>query len=186
LLVPREVSDGQSECIYSWTAAFRVEDSVSECTLRAVVRIRLVPDTGVSTADLATAQARWKPAIETAWSGKFTLDLHHNSCSCRSCRVSVDVRFVDSGEHHVVTVHPGSGRADMLNWYVNSAAETAAHECGHMFGNADEYRDSNCPHRVITSDGSIMRAVTGSVKRRHYRRFAKWISDRTGCEYDVI
>lgn len=186
MLVPREVTDGRTECTYSWTAAFRVEDAVTECGLHVVVRIRLVPGTGVSTADLLTAQARCKLAIETAWSGQFTLDLDHGFCSCQRYGVSVNVQFVGSGEHHVVTLHPGSGRTDMLNWHVDSAAERAAHECGHMFGNADEYRHSNCPHRVITSDGSIMRAVTGSVKRRHYQRFASWISDRTGCEYDVV
>jgi len=74
----------------------------------------------------------------------------------------------------------------MLNWYVNTTDGTAAHECGHMFGNPDEYRDSNCPHRVIPSDGSIMQAETGSVKQRHYQRFANWISDQTGCGYDVV
>jgi hypothetical protein len=93
---------------------------------------------------------------------------------------------VQSGEHHVVTVHPGSGRADMGNWYVNSTGGTAAHESGHMFGNPDEYADSNCPSRTVTSDGSIMQnSQTGTVKRRHYQGFADWLSNRTCCTYKV-
>jgi len=38
-----------------------------------------------------------------------------------------------------VEVHPGSGRADMENWYLGDNAQTNAHEFGHMLGLFDEY-----------------------------------------------
>ena len=96
------------------------------------------------------------------------------------------MQWVNSGEHHAVAVHSGSGRADMTNWYVNSTGGTAAHESGHMFGNPDEYSDSNCPSRTVTSDGSIMQtSQTGTVKSRHYESFARWVSNRTCCTYEA-
>lgn len=184
-LAPNEFSQSRSECIYGWTAAYRIEET-GDCVLSITLRIRLVPDTGVSAADIATVIARWEPAIEAAWSGQFFLRLTDGSCRCQRYTVVVDVQFVQSGEHHVVTVHAGSGRADMGNFYVNSTGGTAAHESGHMFGNADEYADTNCPSRTVTSDGSIMQnSQTGTVKQRHYQGFADWVSNRTCCTYTV-
>ena len=184
LFAPNEVSRSRSECIYGWTAAYRVDEDGRRCELRVTLRIRLVPAAGVTDADLATVRARWEPAIEAAWTDRFPLVLRDGGCRCEQYRVTVDVRFVDSGEHHVVNVLPGSGRADMGNWYVNSTGGTAAHESGHMFGNPDEYADKNCPSRVVTSDGSIMQnSQTGTVKARHYAGFADWLSNRTCCTY---
>ena len=186
LLAPNEVSQSRSECIYGWTAAYRIEETPKECTARVTLRIRLVADAGVTAADMAAVQARWEPAIEAAWTNQFPLVRTDGSCSCERYRMSVDVQFVTSGEHHVVTVHAGSGRADMSNWYVNSTGGTAAHESGHMFGNPDEYADSNCPGRTVTSDASIMQtSQTGTVRERHYQGFADWLSNHTCCTYRV-
>jgi hypothetical protein len=184
-LAPNEFSQSRSECIYGWTAAYRIDED-KECILRVTLRIRLVPDADVSAADIATVQARWEPAIETAWAGRFPVIRGDGTCRCERYRVIVDVQFVTSGEHHAVAVHSGSGRADMGNWYVNSTGGTAAHESGHMFGNPDEYADANCPNRTVTSDGSIMQnSQTGSVKERHYQGFADWIGNHTCCTYRV-
>ena len=183
---PNEFSQPRLECIYGWTAGYRIEEDLRECRLHITLRIRLVPDRGVSANDIATVSARWKPAIERAWSNQFPLVLTDGSCRCQRYSLAVEVQFVQSGEHHVVTVHPGSGRADMGNWYVNSTGGTAAHESGHMFGNSDEYTDSSCPLRTVTSDGSIMQSSqTGTVKRRHYQGFTDWVSHRTCCTYMV-
>lgn len=183
---PVEYSILRSECIYGWTARYRIELDPRECVLRIELRIRLAPAAGVSAADIATVQARWEPAIESAWTNRFAILLSEGRCACKSLRVVVDVRFVQTGEHHVVNVRPGSGRADMGNWYVNSSGGTAAHEAGHMFGNVDEYADANCPQRTVTNDGSIMQtSQTGVVKERHYEGFAEWASRHTCCKYDV-
>jgi hypothetical protein len=140
----------------------------------------------VSATDLANARALWEPAIEAAWSGRFALVRVDGTCRCERYAVAVDVQFVASGEHHVVNVKAGRGRADMGNWYVTSTGGTAAHESGHMFGNPDEYADSSCPLRNVTSDGSLMQSSqTGSVKQRHYASFAGWVSNRSCCSYEA-
>lgn len=185
-LAPNEFSSARSECIYGWTARYRIDEVSRECVVRITLRIHLVADGGVSANDLATVRARWEPAIEAAWSNQFALALTEGTCRCKRYSVTVNVEFVDTNEHHTVTVHPGSGRADMTNWYVNSTGGTAAHESGHMFGNADEYADSNCPDRIVTSDGSIMQnSQTGTVRTRHYQGFSDWLSNRTCCTYVV-
>lgn len=186
LFAPNEYSQARSECIYGWTSAYRADLDLRECILRITLRLRLIAATGVTAADLATVRARWEPAIEAAWTGQFGLVLTDGTCRCEQYRVLVDVQFVNSGEHHAVTVQPGSGRANMTTWFVNSTGGTAAHEAGHMFGNVDEYTDSNCPGRTVTSDGSIMRnSQTGTVRPRHYESFARWLSNRTCCTYEA-
>lgn len=182
---PTEVSEGRSECIYGWTSAFRIEE-VDDCTLRITLRIRLVPDPGVTQQQLQAAQTTWEQAIEQAWTDRFRIRLADGECRCREYRVVVDVQWVTTNEHHTVRVQAGSGRADMTNWFITSTGGTAAHEAGHMFGNVDEYPDPACPGRTVTTDGSIMRSSqTGTVRPRHYNRFARWVSDRTCCEYEV-
>jgi hypothetical protein len=186
LLAPTEYSKAMSECIYGWTARYRIEIDPRECVVRIVLRIRLAPGADVSATDIANVQALWEPAIEQAWTGAFPIELIEGRCPCRGMSVVVDVQWVTTGEHHVVNVLAGSGRADMANWYVNSTGGTAAHEAGHMFGNPDEYADANCPMRTVTSDGSIMQtSQRGSVKRRHYEGFATWVSRRSCCRYEV-
>jgi hypothetical protein len=174
-----------SECIYGWTAAYRVTEE-RDCRLRVVVRIRLEPDADVTAAQLQAAQAIWEPAIEQAWTGRFELHRANGRCTCRLYAVELDVQWVASGEHHVVQVHAGSGRADMGNFFLNNTGGTAAHEVGHMLGNADEYTDPACPARTVTSDNSIMQtSQLGTVRPRHYQGFADWITARTCCIYTV-
>lgn len=185
LRAPTEVSDGMSECVYGWTAAYRVAED-EDCTLRVTLRIRLNPDPGVTQQQLLAAQQTWEQAIEAAWTDRFRIRLTGGDCRCREYRVVVDVQWVTANEHHTVRVQAGSGRANMTNWFITSTGGTAAHEAGHMFGNADEYPDSACPNRTVTTDGSIMRSSqTGTVRPRHYNRWAQWLSNRTCCDYAV-
>ncbi|MGH2555343.1 MAG: hypothetical protein ACRDHO_06460 [Actinomycetota bacterium] len=180
-----ELNESRSECIFGWTSAYRIEER-EKCEVHVILRIRLVPDTGVSAQDIANVQAVWEPGIEQAWANRFPLVRQSGDCECERYSLTVDVQWVQSGEHHTVTVHAGSGRADMLNWFVNSSGGTAAHEAGHMFGNIDEYTEPRCPDRTVTSDGSIMQdSQNGSVMARHYQGFADWLSRRTCCTYVV-
>ena len=186
LKAPREFSESKSECIYGWTSAYESVFDPRECALRITVRIRLVPDADVSATDLANAIAVWEPAVETAWTGQFPLVLRDGRCGCKMVSVNVNVNFVASGEHHVVAVHAGSGRADMGNFYVTNSGGTVAHEVGHMMGNVDEYPDPACTSRTVTSDGSIMQnSQSGTVKCRHYESFQRWLSNRTCCTYSA-
>ena len=180
-----EVSQARSECIYGWTAAYRITEQ-RDCVLAIVLRIRLQPDAGVTQRELQAAQATWEQAIEQAWTGRFPIRRTNGDCACAEYRVTLDVQWVTSGEHHTVRVRTGSGRADMTNWFITSTGGTAAHEAGHMLGNPDEYPDDACPDRAVSNDGSIMRSSqTGTVRPRHYQGFADWISARTCCDYAV-
>lgn len=185
LLAPNEFSESRSECIYGWTSAYRAEVDLKNCRLLITLRIRLNPDAGVSAADLATARARWEPAIENAWSGQFPLVQTEGTCTCKQYTVAVDVQWVNNNEHHTVRVRPGNGRANMTNWFVNDSGPTAAHEAGHMFGNVDEYADANCPGRTVTADNSLMQTLAGVVLARHYDSWERWISNRTCCTYEA-
>jgi len=180
-----EVSVSRSECIYGWTQAYFIEER--GCELRVVVRIRLQPDPGVTQQQIQNAIAVWEPAIEAAWTDRFRIRRTKGDCPCAEYRVSLDAQFVTSGEHHVVQVHAGSGRADMGNFFLNNTGGTTAHEVGHMLGNPDEYPDKACPSRTITNDNSIMRdSQNGTVRPRHYQGFAVWVSNRTCCDYSVV
>jgi hypothetical protein len=187
LRAPNEFSEARSECIYGWTARYRIEEDTAQCRVHIVLRLRLVPDAGVTAQNIAAVQALWEPAIENAWSQQFTLMLTEaEACPCSEYRVDVDVQWVTTGEHHAVTVRAGQGRANMTTWFVASTGGTAAHEAGHMFGNPDEYADTNCPSRVVTSDGSIMQtSQQGTVRQRHYVEFATWVTNRICCRYVV-
>ena len=186
LAAPAEMRLPRSECIYGWTAAYRVDEDGRECALRVTVRIRLIPDAGVAAADLAAARTRWESAIEAAWPGGIGLarrDAEGPSCPCETYRVAVDVRFVETGEHHAVRVRSGAGRANMTTWFVTDSGGTAAHEVGHMLGNPDEYADANCPSRTVTGDNSLMQTTAGTVKVRHLADLATWVGNRTCCSY---
>jgi M6 family metalloprotease-like protein len=185
LFATNEVSMQRSECIYAWQAAYLITEG-RDCQLHVVVRIRLQPDADVTQAQLAAQQAIWEPAIEQAWTNRFAILLQKGGCECKAYNVTLDVQWVNSGEHHTVQVHSGSGRADMGNWFITSTGGTAAHEVGHMLGNPDEYPDNNCPARNVTNDNSIMRSSqSGQARPRHYQGFASWISNRTCCDYAV-
>ncbi len=182
---PAEVSEGKSECIYGWTAAFQIVEE-PECVIHVTERIRLQPDAGITQQQLQTAQATWKQAVEQNWTDRFRIQRTSGDCPCAEYRVVVTLLFVTSGEHHVVRVQAGSGRADMGNFFITSTGGTVSHEVGHMFGNVDEYADTACPNRNVTNDGSIMQnSQTGTVRPRHYQRFADWISAHTCCDYAV-
>lgn len=185
LLAPNEFSTSRSECIYGWTSAYRADLDLRECVLRITLRIRLVPQAGVSATDIANVQAVWEPAIEQRWSGQFPLLRADGTCTCARLTVVCDVQWVTSGEHHAVDVRAGAGRADMTHWFVTDSGGTAAHEAGHMLGNPDEYEDEACPGRTVTSDNSLMQTTGGTVRPRHYEGFAQWASNRTCCTYRI-
>lgn len=183
LFATNEVSESKSECSYGWTAAYRISEE-RDCVLAVVERIRLQPDAGVTPQQLQAAQATWEQAIEQAWTDRFRVRRLNGNCPCAEYRVTLDVQWVSSGEHHAVQVHAGSGRADMGNWFITDSGLTTAHEVGHMLGNVDEYPDPNCPNRVVSNDNSIM-GTGQNVRPRHYQTFADWISARTCCDYEV-
>jgi hypothetical protein len=185
-MAPNERSFAMAECIFGWTAAYRIVETDKEgCSLRIIVRIRLDPDDDVTAEEIANLRTIWEPGIEGRWSNRFMIGRLRGSCACASYPVTFDVRFVDEGEHHTVRVRRGPARSNMTTWDTDDTENTAAHEFGHMLGFPDEYADEDCPDRLVAADDSVMRFNTGSVMNRHYQPFAVWLSNRTCCEYAV-
>jgi hypothetical protein len=159
-----EVSRGISECIYAWSAAYEQRGS------HIVVRIQLRKDSAVTQAELDAAEPRWADGIRAKWSGHFACCDEPgttNSADCpHACALTFEVQWVTENAHHVVAVHRGPGRADMLNWYHDDSGNDAAHEFGHMLGNVDEYPDPQCPNRSPVNTGTVMAVVTGPAVKR--------------------
>src|SRR5260370_5599103 len=149
-----EVSRSVSECIYGWTAAYQQRGP------NITVRIQLNKDANVTDAELAAARTRWASGIRAKWNGTFGCcddRAAKTAAQCgHACALTFDVQWVASDAHHVVTVHRGPGRADMLNWYHDDSGSDMAHEFGHMLGNADEYADPACPNRSPVDTGTVM------------------------------
>jgi hypothetical protein len=105
--------------------------------LRIIVRIKFVKpgdaqETYYPSDELA---ARWRNGIEEVWNNHFAAF----NGTTRLNLVFVPL-FTPERSDEVVTVKPGSGRADQTTWFEAGTGRTAAHEFGHMIGNPDEYR----------------------------------------------
>ncbi|MEM3626506.1 MAG: hypothetical protein QXZ25_00585 [Candidatus Bathyarchaeia archaeon] len=117
-------------------------------TLRIEINIQLVGD------DPRDAlRQQWKNGIEGIWSNKYDI-----VDGVYTYPIEVKVNWVNRNAHYVVTVHSGSGRTNMLNWYTDRPSgwgneyqdEIAAHEAGHMLGLYDEYAE---PFTDINNNG---------------------------------
>jgi len=120
---------------YSWNYAYiRSFDGVK---LAKHVEINFVFDAGLGYTD--AQKAAYKSAVEAnvegIWNDKFWIE---DNDSGDLFALTVDLT-TDGSFNQTVAVHAGSGRADMLNWYVDDIAATNAHEFGHMLGLFDEY-----------------------------------------------
>ena len=105
--------------------------------LRIIVRIKFIKpgkakETYYPSDELA---ARWRSGIEEVWN-------NHFAAFNGTTRLNIVFVPLFTPEHpdEVVTVKPGSGRADQTTWFEEGTGRTAAHEFGHMIGNPDEYR----------------------------------------------
>ena len=184
-LATNERSFQLEECIFGWDAGYRIEED--NCELKITMRIRLNPDADVTQAQIDERTNIWKTGIESIWSGQYLIERTDGECICEIYNVTVEVLWVDSNEHHTVDVRVGPDGSFSNLWDTADDEYTAAHEFGHLLGFVDEYYDIRCPDRDLSDDNSIME-VSGSgygVKVRHYEPFARWVSLRTCCEYDV-
>lgn len=165
-----EVSFSVSECSFGWTAAYAQRGT------HITVRIRLVPDTGISAQTMATLRATWQAGIERKWSNRFGC-CDNRECDCR-CVLTFAVEWVASNEHHTVRVRPGPARSDMTTWDTEDTGDVASHEFGHMLGHPDEYPTSACPNRSPVSTGTVMDDNT-EVVRRLVQRFCDRLGETT-------
>lgn len=127
--------------------------------VRVIVRIRLYNDPNNERDVISDeAIARWERGIDRYWNGKFRL---------RNGAQTLDVYFLpvfvfyDTSAHHNVRVLPGDERSSRTKWYEDDSEDTAAHEFGHMLGNADEY---NLPGTMAEIPAAL--GLTDAEKRR--------------------
>ena len=152
-----EISFAVNECVYNWTAAY------SQQGTQITVRIRLVPDDGISAETMTTLRARWQTGIESKWSGRFGC-CTNPGCVGR-CPLTFRVQWVTEGEHHAVSVRQGPAQSDMTNWDTSDTGDVASHEYGHMLGHPDEYTSATCPNRSPVATGTVIVNNTEVVER---------------------
>ena len=140
---------------FSWHVGYDL--SFLNSVFQVNERIKLVGDNPGS-----SLLAVWENGIETDWNHKVFFSDAFN----KWYQVKVDVAFVSSGEHNIVTVHAGDGRDDSSNWYTISTAwgpskygDIVAHEFGHLIGNFDEY-PGGATHNNFTRTGTLMSDLT--------------------------
>jgi hypothetical protein len=161
----RGIRFGRSECIFGWTAWY------DQIWTHVRVRIKLNPDAGIPAATMNNLRTIWKNAIENTWSNKWGCGLVGEA----TCRLTFEVLWVDHHEHHAVRVRTGPAATDMGTWDTLDPGSTAAHEFGHMLGNADEYTDTNCPNRSPVNTGTIMDNNSANIPARMMIRLANSI-----------
>jgi hypothetical protein len=158
----QELSFSVSECIFGWTAAFE------QTWTHIRVRIRLNPDAGITNATMNNLRTTWENGIENTWSNVWGCG-HAGEITCR---LTFEVQWVTSNEHHAVRVRTGPERSNMSTWDTEDTGAIAGHEFGHMLGNPDEYTDTDCPDRNPVNTGTIMDNNSANIPARMMTRFA--------------
>lgn len=164
-----------------------------------------------------------KTLIQNVWNNGFSNKRFHrtkckrgDACNCTfdCCKAGfrLDVNFVDSGEHVLVTVHataPGQPtfRSSMGrntgDWGdpAKSPTTTYPHETGHVLGQYDEYPngaidpnfsaanpDTQPPDAVAAGSPNLMSTPGNqTLLNRHYRYVKKFLNDKAGGDpYKII
>ncbi len=127
-----EATDPAWNGTYAWHARFQVTVDQPNSSANVVVRVRV---TGTSTEEQRLA---WEAAIQQKWAGFKICSSggQHGGCCTGGYAINIDLRFVSSGEHFVVTA--GSSTTSMTSWGATDIVDVT-HEFGHMLGNKDEY-----------------------------------------------
>jgi len=165
--------DGRPD--YGWTSGYDI--SFVSQVLRIELNIQLIGD------DPGDAlRQQWEQGIEDIWS-----NAHDIVDGPYTYPIEVEVNWVSTNPHHVVTVHSGTGRSTMTHWYTDRPGgwgneyqdEIAAHEAGHMLGLYDEYPDGALdPDTQFTTTNSLM-ADLGPTRDWHYEHIVEWLETRS-------
>ena len=137
---------------FEWTGAFHI--AMTESTVDVTVNIKRV---GTGPGPRCEMPGQTSPRLIGTTRRSFPTA----PGSTRSHSTSI----MTSGQHHTVTVHAGSGRANMTNWYTiplggpTQSDEVAAHEIGHMMGCPDEYAGGGTFNNYTTT-GTLMSDLT--------------------------
>ena len=172
---------------YSWKSKFRVEATRSPCKVKVIMKLKV---SGTAT---AAQKSAWKSACESKWSGKVKLVCPDASCAA-ACPggypVSIEVQWVDSGEHYTITANSPAateggragigGTTSMTGWGVNDTTDIT-HEFGHMLGCPEEYFTTDGTDYTAggtkrgfrDADGGIMNNPSNAPKTRNYESIKK-------------
>ena len=175
---------------YSWWARYDIGFTQATGTFNIDLRIKLNGDDPGDALKLV-----WEQGIEDIWSGQFMITQEN----IFSYGVIFDVEFVDSYTtmHQLVTVHEGTGAANLTNWYTQNPSgwtqdkqdEAAAHEAGHMFGSYDEFIGGavNPDGSYANTPDSVMGSLlTQTLYERNYQFIADWASGKAPDQYFAV
>jgi len=113
---------------YAWNARFLVRVDQPQQRVFVTIRVRL---SGIAPSS-ATA---WVTTVEGAWTNRFK-DCAVLGCASNGYPILLDLQYVTSGEHQVVSLSP-TRTLNMTNWGLTDTDQ--GHEAGHMLGNKEEY-----------------------------------------------
>jgi uncharacterized protein DUF4157 len=186
------VSFPMSDGPFHWRARYDV--TFTDTEIRLLMKVKLTGAAGVTPAQVQTAKTRARAAFTRVWDNRFVFtdlaDQHRYN-------LRTEAQFVDSGEHHRVILHPGSGGTDFDHWHVGDSDTDHAHELGHGLGLRDEYVDVRAPNRAtptspgVRTDHSIMGNYNtegrsrAAPRQRHGRRIARGIGGATHRRFSV-
>ncbi len=168
---------------FGGSVRFDVDFSAFEATV--TVKVKLVPGSGVSAADVTAVQATATAAFLNMWDNRFLIT---DQASNDQFFLRVNVQFVTTGQHFTVRLHSGNASMDEANWSVGASPTDFAHELTHKIGPNDEYVDPTAARRRtatspgVFTDHSVMGnyptegAGLAEAKLRH----AQEVADRIG------
>ena len=162
---------------YAWNARFHVQVDQRKQRIVVTIRIRL---SGIN----ETSAAGWTSTVGAAWSNRFK-DCAVLGCASNGFPILLALQYVQSGEHHVVSLSPNSRTAHMNSWGLSDSDQ--AHEVGHMLGNKEEYFTVDGvdygPGRQ--PGGNIMNNPANPPVATHYR-FIQYTADKLlGINYSL-
>ncbi|MBH25892.1 MAG: hypothetical protein CMH57_15905 [Myxococcales bacterium] len=175
---------------YGWTSTYDAQ--VTDSDVRINVKVKLLPQAGVTEEDIANVDRRATAAFINKFDNQFVF-----SDGQHEFPVRVNVQFVETGEHLSVRIHAGNRRSNLSNWALEAPDETYAHELGHQLGLLDEYVDAGATNRAdasgagVHTDHSIMGNYhaegrrAAAVRQRHGETIASHVGSATGHEFTV-
>jgi hypothetical protein len=197
-----------SSGIFGWTGRFDIEFKAG--ILHVTTRIKLInrlgakpapgdPMPGAGAPVTEEDKSDMKKDIESKLTGKWFM--HRKNCDrnkvcdcsekngCCKFRVRIHVEFVESGEHHIVNLFQGPGRANATNWTrVKTRANSWAHETGHLLAWYDEYTGGavgTAPRWKSPNDTAVMSSGL-AVPFEYYWDFRDWLKQKSSQEWEGV
>jgi len=131
---------------------------------------------GFSEGQKSAFRAAAVTGIESVWNNKFLIT---DTVNNRAFPLTVAVRTAGPVFDQSVTVHSGSGRADVHNWYAGSAtSQIIAHEFGHMIGLYDEYIGGSVdkyPNPTLSNTGIMGLGANSENPEMHPRYYQSYL-----------